>query len=124
LFMRKHLLPVLLSLSLTTTTHAEGKAEAGKRAFAMCASCHDIGPLPRNIFGPYLTGVVGRKAGTAKGFRYSQAMKNADFVWTDDRLRAFLRSPSDVVPGTAMRFWGVSDTRQIDDIVAFLRVNP
>lgn len=121
--MYKFFLPVLLSLSLSTV-YAEGNAETGKRAFAMCASCHDVGPQPRNIFGPYLAGVVGRKVGTVNGFRYSQAMKSAGFVWTEDKLKAFLRSPSDVVPGTAMRFWGLSDARQIDDIVAFLRANP
>ena len=40
---------------------------------------------------------------------------------TDATLRAFVKSPGDVVPGTKMRFWGLGNERQIDDLLAYLR---
>lgn len=48
-------------------------------------------------------------------------MADAGFVWTEDKLRAFMKAPGDVVPGNKMRFWGIGSDRQIDDILAYLR---
>lgn len=106
--------------------HAAGEAVAGdpvvgKRAFAKCASCHSVGPSARGNFGPQLNGLVGRRAGSTKDFKYSPAMHAAGFVWTEARLRAFLRSPDDVVPGNKMRFRGISSEREIDGLLAYLR---
>jgi cytochrome c len=42
-------------------------------------------------------------------------------VWSDATLSAFVQSPGKVVPGTKMRFWGLSDPRQIEDLLAYLR---
>ena len=56
-------------------------AEAGKKVFAKCAACHMIGPGATNKVGPNLNGVISRKAGTEEGFAYSDAMKNAGWVW-------------------------------------------
>jgi cytochrome c len=98
-----------------------GDVEAGRKAFAKCASCHQVGPSARGAFGPQLNAVFGRPAGATKDFKYSPEMKKSGIVWTDKTLSAFLRSPSEVVPGTNMRFWGIGDQRQIDDILAYLR---
>jgi cytochrome c len=48
-------------------------------------------------------------------------MKNSGIVWTEKNLTAFLKGPSDVVPGTKMRFWGISDEKQIANLLAYLR---
>ena len=109
-------------LFLSTAAHAAaGDVVAGRAAFAKCASCHQVGPSARGGFGPQLTGVIGRRAGSTTDFKYSTAMARANFVWTEEQLRAFLKSPGDVVPGNKMRFWGISSDRQIDDILAYLR---
>jgi cytochrome c len=94
---------------------------AGKAAFAKCASCHEVGPSARGGFGPQLNGVVGRPAAATRDFKYSTAMAQSRIVWTEKNLAAFLRSPGDVVPGTKMRFWGISDEQQIADLLAYLR---
>jgi cytochrome c len=39
-------------------------------------------------------------------------------------LRAFLQAPDSVVPGTKMRFYGMSDEQKIADILAYLRSFP
>ena len=98
-----------------------GDPVAGKRAFAKCASCHSVGPSARGNFGPQLNGIVGRPAGSTKDFKYSPAMRDAAFVWTEARLRAFLHSPDSVVPGNKMRFRGISSEREVDDLLAYLR---
>ncbi|WP_193365685.1 c-type cytochrome [Herbaspirillum sp. YR522] len=100
---------------------AAGDVAAGRAAFAKCASCHQVGPSARGGFGPQLNGVIGRRAGATADFRYSSAMANANFNWTEERLRAFMKSPDDVVPGNKMRFWGIASERQRDDILAYLR---
>lgn len=101
---------------------AAGDARAGKAAFERrCASCHKIGPAARSGFGPQLNGIVGRKAGTVDDYQYSSAMRASGIVWSDKTLAAFMRAPEQVVPGNKMRFWGIGNARQIEDLLAYLR---
>ena len=99
----------------------KGDVVAGKAAFRKCASCHQVGPSARGGFGPSLTGVIGRKAGATTDYKYSAAMQNAKLVWTEPNLAAFLKAPSDVVPGNKMRFWGIGNAQQVADLLAYLR---
>ncbi|WP_338678807.1 cytochrome c family protein [Janthinobacterium sp. TB1-E2] len=99
----------------------KGNAEAGKAAFRKCASCHQVGPSARGGFGPKLTGVIGRKAGSTTDYKYSAAMKNANIVWTEQNLAGFLKAPSDFIPGNNMRFWGIGNAQQVADLLAYLR---
>jgi len=100
---------------------AAGDVQAGKAAFAKCASCHQVGPSARVAFGPPLNGIIGRKAGAGSDFPYSAAMKNAGFVWTEEKLRAFIKAPGAVVPGNRMRFFGIGNAQQVDNLLAYLR---
>lgn len=99
----------------------KGNAEAGKAAFRKCASCHQVGPSARGGFGPKLSGVIGRKAGSTTDYKYSVAMKNANIVWTEQNLASFLKAPSDFIPGNNMRFWGIGNAQQVADLLAYLR---
>ncbi|WP_347876605.1 cytochrome c family protein [Janthinobacterium sp. 75] len=103
------------------TATLTGNAEAGKAAFRKCASCHQVGPSARGGFGPKLTGVIGRKAGSTTDYKYSAAMKNANIVWTEQNLAGFLKAPSDFIPGNNMRFWGIGNAQQVADLLAYLR---
>lgn len=121
------LLPALsltLSLSFAHAADVTGDAAAGKTAFMKCASCHQVGRSARGSFGPQLNGIIGRQAGATSDFRYSQAMKNSNVVWSEEKLRAFLKSPDDVVPGNKMRFFGIRNDREIDNLLAYLRTFP
>jgi cytochrome c len=100
---------------------APGDPAAGKIVFTACANCHQVGPSARGGFGPQLNGIVGRMAGATPDYRYSDAMKNAGFIWTEDRLRAFVKDPDQVVPGNKMRFFGIRSDREINDLLAYLR---
>jgi len=55
-----------------------------------CRACHDFGA--KNKVGPGLKGIVGRKAGTFPGFKYSDALKGANWVWDEDHLRKWMHN--------------------------------
>ena len=118
--MKKQILITITLSCCISISHAAGDAVAGKIAFAKCASCHQVGPSARGAFGPQLNAIVGRQAGTSKDFAYSTAMKNSRIVWSEASLRAFIKAPDDVVPGNKMRFFGVSNEKQIADLIAYL----
>jgi cytochrome c len=95
-------------------------AEAGKKVFTKCAPCHSIGPGAKNKVGPELNGIIGRKAGTAEGFTYSDGMKNSGITWDDAQLHEWITDPKKKVPGTKMLFPGVKDETERDDLVAYI----
>jgi cytochrome c len=103
---------------------AQGQdAAKGEAAFTVCAACHDIGENAHNRMGPVLTGVVGRKAGTYEGFKYSGAMVEAGddgLMWTPETLDKFLAGPRDFVKGTKMNGISVKDASKRADIIAYL----
>jgi cytochrome c len=69
-----------------------------------CATCHSAkqGDAPRQ--GPNLFGVVGRKAGTYPGFKYSAGLASADFVWDEARLDAYITNPQAMIKGAVMAY--------------------
>ena len=119
--MHKRMWLALALILPTSISHAAGDAVAGKALFATCANCHQVGPSARGGFAPQLNGIVGRPAGATTDYKYSAAMKQSGIVWTEKNLRAFLKSPDDVVPGTKMRFWGIGSDQEIDNLLAYLR---
>lgn len=96
------------------------RVEAGRRLFARCAGCHEVGPNAGNIFGPQLNGVLGRAAGGVAGYAYSPALKASKLVWDEHSLNAFIRDSEKVIPGNKMRFMNFMSEQQAGDIVAFL----
>ena len=69
-----------------------------------CGICHttERNAAPRQ--GPNLAGVYERKAGALPGFRYSPGFAQADFVWDDEHLDAWLTDPQKLIPGAQMRY--------------------
>ncbi|MFN7672806.1 MAG: c-type cytochrome, partial [bacterium] len=61
---------MLAGFSVTVPAFAQD-ADAGQRVFNQCRACHTIDKGGRNGVGPNLWGVVGRKAASIEGFRYS-----------------------------------------------------
>ena len=92
--------------------------EHGKALFAPCAACHTDRP---DALGPNLKGVFGRKSAALDDFRYSNAMKRANLVWDEDNLRDYIENPQAKVKGNRMPFDGISDTKDADDVVAYLK---
>ncbi len=99
---------------------AEGDVEAGKQVFKKCHACHNIGEGAHNAVGPELNGVVGRKAGTAPDYNYSDANKGSGITWDVATLQKYLTNPQAVVPGTKMAFPGLPREKDRDDVIAYL----
>jgi cytochrome c len=93
-------------------------ATAGEAVFAQCTACHSLDGS--NGIGPSLRGIIGRKAGSSPGFRYSRAMKNLRSNWDEAALDAYIADPQATVPGNLMPFSGIVDKKQRDDLIAFL----
>jgi cytochrome c len=99
--------------------HAADPA-AGQAVFkSQCAICHS--PVAgKNMIGPSLFGVVGRKSGTVPGFHYSAANQNDNLTWDAATLDKYLTSPKTVVPGTTMTYAGLKDDTKRADLIAYL----
>ena len=69
-----------------------------------CGTCHTTNPSEPDRQGPTLSGIVGRPAGKAEGFRYSPGLARADFVWDDAKLDAWMTNPQGIIPGVVMAY--------------------
>ena len=95
----------------------------GKKVFKKCAICHSLKPGKKKI-GPSLYGIIGRKAGTMAGFRYSSAMKKAGkngLTWTEETLDKYLKAPKKFIPGNRMPFPGMRKENQRSNVIAYLK---
>ncbi len=99
---------------------AEGDAAKGKKVFKKCKTCHTFDPGKKKI-GPHLTGIVGRKAASVEGYKYSKAMKAVDIVWDEATLDEFLKKPKAFIKGTKMTFAGLKKEAQRQDVIAYLK---
>ena len=99
---------------------AEGDAEAGKKVFKKCKTCHTFDPGKKKI-GPHLKGVVGRKSGSVEGYKYSKAMAGADITWDEANLDKYLTKPKKFLKGTKMTFAGLKKEAQRADVIAYLK---
>ncbi|MFZ4601270.1 MAG: c-type cytochrome [Caulobacterales bacterium] len=93
----------------------------GAKVFAQCRACHTIEKGGKNLVGPNLHGVIGRKAGALAGFNYSPAMKAYAQVWNDKTLDAYLAAPQQVVKGTRMTFVGVKNPDQRKAVIEYIK---
>lgn len=116
----------MAAVLLASAPSAAQDASKGEAVFKKCRACHAIGPAAQNKAGPALTGIVGRKAGSAPGFNYSDAMKEAGgggLVWTDEKLAQFLAAPDAFLPNNVMAFPGVKNAGELADLIAFLKLH-
>jgi cytochrome c len=107
--------------SLSSALAEPGDASRGQQDFRACAPCHSLEP-DRNMTGPSLANLWGRKAGSLPSFdRYSDALKSSGIIWDDRALDGWLTDPERMVPDNEMPFEGIKDSRVRADLLAFLK---
>ena len=113
-------LALALAASAAAAQHAAAAADArnGETIYSRCLACH---ALAYDRTGPRHCGLFGRRAGSVKGFAYSDAMKRSSIVWTEKTLDRFLANPLNTVPGTAMGYAGVASSKERADLIAYLK---
>ena len=94
---------------------------AGEQSFKKCSPCHRVGPDAKNLIGPVLNGLDGRKSGTIEGFNYSEANKKADITWSEASFKDYIQNPMAKMPGTKMPFAGIKNDKEIADLWAYLK---
>ncbi|CAA7621068.1 Cytochrome C2 [Candidatus Terasakiella magnetica] len=94
-------------------------ADDAPSAFNACKACHKV-EAGKNGVGPSLAGVFGRKAGSAPGFKYSDAMAAAG-AWDEAALGKYLADPKGAIPGNKMAFAGLKKPEDVAAVVAYLK---
>lgn len=113
---------LIASAPLGQALAADGNPQRGAMVYGACAACHSLEPN-LTLTGPSLAAVWGKKAASVADFpRYSNALKQKDFVWDEVTLFAWLANPQEFVPGTYMTFRGLRDEKQRSDLIAFLKI--
>ena len=102
---------------------AGANLKRGQLLFLVCKGCHDLEAGVPHKVGPNLHGVVGRRAGTSEGFRYSEALAQSGIVWTPETLDGFLRQPGAMVRGNGMAFAGIASDADRASLIAWMLAN-
>jgi len=107
-----------------TPAIAGGDAVRGKKVFNKCKACHSI-KAGKHKIGPSLAGVIGRKAGTAKGFKRYKGLKGADWAWDEETLDEYLTNPKLFVKSRNKRksamMLKLKKKRDRDNVIAYLK---
>ncbi len=106
-------------LALPFETMAQD-ADAGKKVFRKCSSCHQVGEKARVRVGPPLNGIVGAPAAAVEGFKYSDVLSESGLEWTEENLAGYLADPKGFLPGNKMTFAGLKKDEDIANVIAYL----
>jgi cytochrome c len=111
----------ILVAAMTNPLLADGNAARGAELFPIrCIECHSVTDMTEKKIGPSLRGLIGRMSGSLEGYEYSDAMKAAGILWSEETLKTYLVAPRKVVPRTKMNFNGLKQPGEVEDIVAYL----
>jgi cytochrome c len=113
-------LVLIFSLTLFRAPALAEDVAKGEKVFKRCKACH-YADKEKNKTGPYLVDVIGRKAGSIDGYKYSKAMRESQLVWDEATLTAYLKVPKKFLKGTKMAFAGLKKEADIKNVIAYLK---
>lgn len=95
--------------------------DRGAEVFRACVACHTLDGGQANRAGPTLAGLFGRRIATAPGYRFSEALKRLDIVWTPETVsKLFEIGPAAYTPGTKMPEQRIGSEQDRAALVDFL----
>jgi cytochrome c len=98
-------------------TPAPGDVVRGMALYqSQCTACHAV---DSHQTGPAHRGVMGRRLGSAPGYKYSAELAQSLLRWTPQTLNVWLEDPEALVAGQRMGFQ-VDDAQQRADLIAYL----
>jgi len=100
-------------LSMGNETH-------GEKVFKKCSACHMSAANGKNMIGPNLWGVIGRKAGSISDYKYSKAMVAYGKEWTFEEMNSYLVKPQAYVRGTKMAFAGLRKEKDRASVILYM----
>jgi cytochrome c len=111
--------------SLQATPHdplAAYAGDHGAEVFRACVACHTLSEKETQRAGPTLAGLYGRRIASLPGYRFSDALKGMDIVWTPETVsKLFELGPNIYTPGTKMpeqRIGSAEDRKALTDFLA------
>jgi len=118
--MKAILVAALAVAAMAQSAQAQDVA-AGEQSFKKCRACHTIGEGAKNLVGPELNGLDGRKAGSVAGYTYSDANKNSGLTWNEATFKDYIKDPRAKIPKTKMIFPGIKNEKEAGDLWAYLK---
>ena len=98
----------------------DGDLERGRKLYLQCRACHSLKENEPHKIGPNLFKIIGSKAGSMKGYNYSDALSKNEIVWTIENLDLWLEKPYEIIPGNKMVFSGMSKQEDRNDLIAYV----
>ncbi len=93
----------------------------GAEVFRACVACHTLSDKEGQRAGPTLAGLYGRRIASLPDYRFSDALKTMDIVWTPETVaKLFEVGPNSYTPGTKMpeqRIGSAEDRRALTDFI-------
>jgi len=99
---------------------AMGNVQHGEKVFKKCSSCHMIAAGGKNMIGPNLWSVLGRKTASVSDYKYSKALAAYGKKWTFAEMNGFLTKPSAYIKGTKMAFAGLRSEKDRASVILFM----
>jgi cytochrome c len=93
----------------------------GAEVFRACVACHTLSEKDGPRAGPTLAGIFGRKIASLPDYRFSDALKQMNIVWTPETVsQLFEVGPNTYTPGTKMpeqRIGSPEDRKALTDFL-------
>jgi len=93
----------------------------GAEVFRACVACHTLSEKDGPRAGPTLAGIFGRKIASLPDYRFSDALKQMNIVWTPETVsQLFELGPNAYTPGTKMpeqRIGSPEDRKALTDFL-------
>jgi len=99
---------------------AMGTVEHGEKVFKRCSACHMIAAGGKNMIGPNLWSILGKKTGVASGYKYSKALAAYGKEWSFEEMNGFLIKPSAHIKGTKMAFAGLKKEKDRASVILYM----